>query len=605
MNANKAHKSNIQLIKAIWYHILPRRKFQIFLLFFVMLASSGLEVLSLLSIIPLLNFLRSPDSLWSNEFIRNNSLYFGLESANDLIFPVTMIFVLGTIISSLIKLLNLWLGAALSARIGGDLSRKLYRNNLYQEYSTQVERNSSEIVTESFIQLEATVSVVNQMLLTSTSLTLSLTFIGALLIYDWKVAVIFITTFGISYAIISKYTKIRIRKHSQFISDTQLKKIKAVSEGMGGIRDIILTSKQPLYLKRFADLDYPIRIKSAECSFLASFPKFSIEAIGYIFIGLLAFYLTLTLDDTSKVFPYLGVIALSAQKLLPNFQQIYGSWARIRAHNASVIKVLFSLDQKLPKYIDNDIVKGIQLRKNINLKNVDFRYGNDSKNIINNLNLVIKKGERIGITGSTGSGKSTLIDILIGLLEPSKGNLIVDDTYIGFKHSANLLRSWRSSISYVPQDIFLSDTSISENIAFGVLKDEINYTMVKESARRAQIANFIEDMPLKYETVVGERGIKLSGGQKQRIGIARAFYNLNKNPQVLILDEATSALDRKTESEVIKNIFLLGKDITIIMIAHRLSTIFYCDRVIKLTNGVIELDGTPEKVLGNPGALIS
>jgi ATP-binding cassette subfamily B protein len=273
-------------------------------------------------------------------------------------------------------------------------------------------------------------------------------------------------------------------------------------------------------------------------------------------------------------------LALGAQKLLPVMQQIYHACSTIQGNYSSLQSTLTFLDQKMPR--DHSNLNSLQLKfhKSIQLSGLQFRYTSQNHDVIKNLNLTIKKGDRIGIIGETGSGKSTLIDILMGLLEPTKGSLKID----GKKITALNVRSWQKHIAHVPQFIFLSDTTIAENIAFSVDKKAINYELVHDAANRAKLHKVINQFPNKYNTKIGERGIKLSGGQRQRIGIARALY---KHADVFIFDEATSSLDNKTEDLVMNSLDDLGSEITIIMIAHRLTTLKKCNKIIEIADGKI------------------
>jgi ATP-binding cassette subfamily B protein len=277
----------------------------------------------------------------------------------------------------------------------------------------------------------------------------------------------------------------------------------------------------------------------------------------------------------------LGVLAFGAQRLLPVMQQAYASWSSIQGGKASLQDALDLLDQPLPDHINNLSFQVLKFKKQIAIKQLSFRYGNTTPYILKELDFKISKGSRVGFIGSTGSGKSTLLDIIMGLLQPTEGFLEVDEELITKQNQ----RSWHSHIAHVPQAIFLSDGTIEENIAFGVPRHLIDRKRVLRSAEQAQISESIESWPNKYQTLVGERGVRLSGGQRQRIGIARALY---KQADVIILDEATSALDNDTEEAVMKVINNLNPDLTIMIVAHRISTLRNCSQIIKLNNGRIE-----------------
>jgi len=281
---------------------------------------------------------------------------------------------------------------------------------------------------------------------------------------------------------------------------------------------------------------------------------------------------------------------LGAQRLLPSLQQIYYAWASILGSQASLADTLALLDQPLPERQFQPSTEPLSFKDTVRFENVYFRYGRETPWVLKGINLVVAKGTRVGFVGGTGSGKSTTLDLLMGLLTPTKGKILIDAKSATGKR----LRSWQQSIAHVPQNIYLADTTLAENIAFGVHKDKINYDRVKRAARQAQIADYIESRPEGYQTYVGERGARLSGGQRQRIGIARALY---KQASVLVFDEATSALDNATEQLVMDSIGALNRDLTIVIIAHRLTTVRQCDVIIELEHGKVVAQGSYEQLI--------
>ena len=352
--------------------------------------------------------------------------------------------------------------------------------------------------------------------------------------------------------------------------------VKAIQEGLGGIRDVIIDRSQKFYCKLYKEADISMRKAAGSNAFIEQSPRFIMEAIGMSLIAGLAYFMVLQDENTAAVVPVLGTLALGAQRLLPILQQIYSSYSSIKGSYASLYDVLDLLDQTLPDFSSSSNLAPLTFDREIELNNVSFRYKYNSPWILNKINLKIKKGERIGFIGVTGSGKSTLLDIIMGLLVPVKGKMLVDGVYVTEKNRV----LWRANIAHVPQSVYLSDGTIKENIAFGVPKEHIDFNEIKKATQQAQLATLIEEWPEKYQTVVGERGVRLSGGQRQRIGIARALY---KGANVLIFDEATSALDNETEQAVMESIEVLGKGITILIIAHRLTTLRKCDKVVELS----------------------
>tara|TARA_A100001035_G_C27785608_1_gene504177 strand:- start:1712 stop:3073 length:1362 start_codon:yes stop_codon:yes gene_type:complete len=447
--------------------------------------------------------------------------------------------------------------------------------------------NTSEILNASTTQMRETNILIYSTLVLITSALISISLYFGLLLINWEIAIISALIFGFSYYFLALILKEKLSINSYLIANLGEKQIKSMQEGLGAIKDILLAGNQKIYLNEYKSADLPMRIKTAQNQILAYFPKYGFEALGMLLIACLALFSSNSSSGTTIIL--LGSFALAAQKMLPAIQNIYSSWAIIKSFSSSLEKVLKILRLTPPLKFDLIQKRNKNLFKSsIQLKNISFSYSSNKKPILDNINLEVYSGNKIGLIGKTGSGKSTLIDILIGLLKPKNGVLLVDNIDIHSKKikSYNLLNSWKSIIAYVPQHIYLSDTSITENIAFGIDKDQIDMSRVIYAAEIAQIHQFIEKLPNKYETFIGERGIRLSGGQRQRIGIARALY---KDFKILVLDEATSALDNATEKALMRSLDKLSKDITIFMIAHRLSTLKSCDKIFELTSGELIL----------------
>jgi ATP-binding cassette subfamily B protein len=316
------------------------------------------------------------------------------------------------------------------------------------------------------------------------------------------------------------------------------------------------------------------------------------DTFGMIAIALLAFYLSQDQHGIAGAVPVLGALAIGAQRLLPLIQQIYSSWAVIVSSQESLRDSLKFFDFSHPLIQKEKEQEPLSFNERIQFKNVGFRYDDSLPFVLKGLNLTITKGARVGIVGATGSGKSTLLDILMGLLSPSQGEVSVDNVALNDEN----LQAWQKNIAHVPQAIYLADTTIAENIAFGIDQAAIDMSKIRTVAAQAQIDQLIEGLPLGYREMVGERGIKLSGGQRQRIGVARALY---KDSKVLIFDEATSALDSTTESQLISTITKISPDVTVIQVAHRLSTLQNCDLIITLENGEVANIGTYHQLIEN------
>jgi len=396
--------------------------------------------------------------------------------------------------------------------------------------------------------------------------------------------------FGGIYIFVIQSTKRRLRIHSERISQESNHVIKALQEGLGGIRDVLIDGTQSVYCEVYQKADGPLRRAQANVVIIASTPRFGIEALGMVLIAILALSLAAGTNGLVTAIPVLGALALGAQRMLPIMQQAYGSWTAMRGTEGLLRDTLDLLDQELPNFANTGFNEPISFKSDIKLENLSFRYAPGAPWVVQNFNLTIPKGARIGFIGSTGSGKSTLLDIVMGLLQPTMGTLSIDSEIISQENH----RNWQAHIAHVPQAIFLADSTIAENIAFGVPEKLIDHDRVREAASKAQIAATIESWDKQYNTFVGERGVRLSGGQRQRIGIARALY---KNADVIVFDEATSALDNETEQNVMEAIESLGSELTILIVAHRLSTLKKCTNIVELANGNIVRTGTYEEIV--------
>ncbi|WP_255001173.1 ABC transporter ATP-binding protein [Cyanobium sp. Alchichica 3B3-8F6] len=542
---------------------------------------------------PFLAVLSNPQQLWQQPLIQALALRVGYNQPQQLVLPATAAFALAAVVAALIRLLNLWLNGRLAAGVGSDLSCEVYRRTLYQPYQVHVQRNSSTLITALTGHIVNTLQALNVVLQIISSLVVAAGLLIGLLLIDWLVAVSTAGLFGIAYGLVAATSRRRLQQNGARIAEASNQRVKALQEALGAIRDVLLDGSQASYLELYRRADRTQRQLESKNVFLSTFTRYALEALGLVAIAALGGLLVLQRGSGSSVIPLLGALALGAQRLLPALQQIYAGWANLKSWTASMAAVIELLEQPLPQ--QQDVAEPLILQHSVRLQAVRFRYAPELPEVLQGLDLEIRRGERIGLIGSTGSGKSTLVDVLMGLLVPSGGRLLVDGLDLHDSTHAERLAGWRVAVAHVPQSIYLADSSIAENIAFGVPQHAINFERVKLSADQAQIASFIESRPEGYASFVGERGIRLSGGQRQRIGIARALY---KQASVIVLDEATSALDTITEEAVMEAVDGLRKDLTIVIIAHRLSTVKNCDRVIRLNQGVMSVEGPPHPVLG-------
>ncbi len=582
--ANKNKGSTKFLLSGIWRHLAARRRAQLVVLMFIMLASGLSEILTMGAIIPFLSVLTSPNILWQNNYINPILKFLNISSDFQLICLCSLLFALAAILSASIRLINLWFNEKLSAVIGSDLSTESFARTLYQPYLNHLQKNTSEVMSTSTTQISHTITVVSSTLGLCTGFIISISILIALILIDWYAALIACIVFISAYGLIILLTKARLYSNSLITAYSSKQQIKALQEGLGAIREILLDGSQRIYIEEFRKADYSFRSTQANSSFLSTFPRYGLEALGLVFITLLAILLLSQRGDSSSLLPTLGAIALGAQRLLPSLQQLYAGISSVRSYSKSVSNVITSLDQPIDFSANKKNLKPLIMQECIELKNVSFRYASDLPFVLENVNIRINKGECVGVVGKTGSGKSTFQDILMGLLEPTSGQILIDGHDLYDKNYPCRLLEWRLSLSHVPQDIFLTDNSIASNIAFGVPNSHINNSKLIECSDSAQLSSFIYSTTADFQTVVGERGVRLSGGQRQRIGIARALY---KGSEILVLDEATSALDTRTESAVMKSINDLSSNLTMIIVAHRHSTLSNCDSIYQIQDGCV------------------
>ncbi len=556
-----------------------------------MIIASLLEVVSVGAVLPFLGVLTSPEQVYQYSLMQPLIQTLELSSPSQLLLPLTILFIVAALLAGLIRLLLLYVMTRLSYATGADLSISIYRRTLYQEYQVHVSLNSSEVVNSIITKTNTVIGgIITPALTFISSMILLIGIMGALFAINIIIALSTFIGFGLLYWLVVRYTKDQLKYNSQTIADQSTHMVKSLQEGLGGIRDVLIDGTQQFYCKLYRNADLPLRRALGDNSFISGSPRHVMEAIGMALIAGLAYVVTQQDGGMVAAIPILGALALGAQRLLPALQQIYRSYSTIKGSKSSFEDVLNLLDQPLPEYADQPPPKPIPFEKEIKLTNLNFRYTEDSSWVLKNINLSLEKGTRIGFIGATGSGKSTLLDIIMGLLPSTNGELIIDQQPINSQNR----RAWQAHIAHVPQNIFLSDSSIEENIAFGITKEQIDHQRVKKAAKQAQISEMVEGWKEGYQTFVGERGIRLSGGQRQRIGIARALY---KEANVLIFDEATSALDNQTEQEVMKAIEDLGKEITVLIIAHRLTTLKSCDKIIKLDKDYAIRTGSYEEMI--------
>ncbi len=572
-------------LKRLWAQLSRRRRLQALMLVVLTLASSLAEMLSLGSVVPFLAVLAEPERIWGTGKAQWMAGLMGWQDSADLVLPLCLAFAGAALLAGAVRIQTLRGTIALANGIGSDLSIEVYRRTLYQPYAVHLQRNSSETISAISTEVDQVVGMLNGLLQLASAGLVSLGLVVVLIWLNPGVTLAVAAVVGGGYGLLMGLSQRQLQRLGPAILRDQAQLIRSLQEGLGAIRDVILDGTQPIYQATYGQADRRLRRDRGSGQFMALAPRYGMEAVGLVAIALAALGLGAGRAGFLGALPVLGALALGAQRLLPSLQLIYSSWSGFRINLPALSSVLGYLEQPLAEADLAPATAPLQFKSEIRFQKLSFQYGPDLPWVLRDVDLTIRPGERIGIVGETGSGKSTLVDLLMGLLEPTIGEFQVD----GEPVRGEQLRRWRGAIAHVPQGIFLADASIAENIAFGVPKAAIDQARLEQACQQAQIAGLISTLEHGYATSVGERGVRLSGGQRQRIGIARALY---KRAPVLVFDEATSALDQATETEVMTAIDALSTDLTIVMIAHRLSTLERCDRLLRVNQGQLQAEET-------------
>lgn len=577
-------------LEALYRLMSPERRRHFHLSMILMLLGAVAELVTIGAVLPFLAIISDP--AWAEQVgaIRFVFGLLGWSAGEPKLLPAAALLAAAAIFAGAVRLWLAWVTQAFVFRFGHEVGVGIYARMLRRPYLYHVGRNSSEAIAAVEKVQSALFAVLLPVMQGVVAAFMAIFIIAALVAIDPATALISAAVVAAIYAAISLATQQWLRRTSRTIGDAHTKRIQQVQEGLGGIRDILLDKSQPVFERAFTDLDGRLRRAQTHSTFLSAAPRLAIESLGIVLIAALALHLSSREGGLLAAIPVLGAMAMGAQRLLPLLQTIYVAINRTAGSLYMLDEITALASAPLPPLAKPD--KPLELADALVFDKVSFAYPNAGRPSLSNVDLTIRRGERIGLIGETGSGKSTLLDLLMGLLDPAGGRILIDGAPLG---PANV-DAWQAQIAHVPQFIYLSDATIAANIAFGAEEGSIDMARVREAARAARMADFIEDLPDGYETRVGERGIRLSGGQRQRIGIARA---LHKQASLIVLDEATSALDDETEAAVIEGILRERPGVTIVMVAHRLSSLAGCDRLIRLQNGTVAESGAYAELVEN------
>jgi ABC-type multidrug transport system fused ATPase/permease subunit len=593
MTILKISPGKLLSLRLLWKAISVRRRSQLLALQLLSIAAAAGEVANLGALLPFLHLLANPSE--------------ALKSLGPLSIPLRQIpedyllFGLGTgfmfmvAVSTVLRVYTVRNQLRLAALITADFGEQIFSAVLSRPYAWHLQHNSSMVLAYLTKDVDQLAGIIQTFLLAVVNFAIVILLGGSLIALAPRVMLMVILLLGIFYLLVFHFSRGTLRSDGQLITANHQASLQVAQEALGGIRDVLLDRSQNFFMKAYQDCNRSARLAMAGINIKAQVPRYFIEGFAVLLITSLSLILAISGEGIEKQIPILGTLILGAYRLLQPLQQCFNAISNLQANQSSLLRLSPFLQLSVetikrpakPYAVASlDIVSPTRLEKHnsplVELKSVNFRYHSNGNWVLQDINLSIEHGEKIGIVGTTGSGKSTMSDLILGLIQPTKGNIFVfgKDLFL----MPNLLEIWHGKVAHVPQHIYLSDSSFAANIAFGVSAESIDNSRVRYAAQKACISTLIEASPHGYDTLVGERGVRLSGGQRQRIGIARAFY---KNADLLVLDEATSALDNRTESEVTQAIDGLSDDLSLIVIAHRLSTLRNCDRIIVIENGII------------------
>ena len=572
------------------------------LLFLMILIMSILDMIGVASIIPFIAVLTNPDLVESNNYLNymfQFSKKYGVENIQEFLILLGVLMFIILVTSLTFKAITTYFQVRFVQMREYSIGKRFVEASLNQPYIWFLDKNSADLgktVLSEVGQVIATGLRPFIQLIADSMVTIAI--IILLIIVDPKLMLIVFFSLSSTYVLIYAFTKRFLKRMgTERLKNNELR-FTAVSEAFGAAKEIKISGLEESYTKRFSNAAYIFASHQSYALSIEQVPRYILEAIAFGGIMLLILYLMSQTGSFNTALPIISVYVFAGYRLMPALQSIYRS-VTLLTYVGPSIEALVKNFKGLKKVELTKNKDFLPLNKKITLRNIHFSYPNTSRKALKDINVIIPAKTTVGFMGTTGSGKTTMVDTILGLLEPQEGTLEVDGNLITKKN----LRSWQHSIGYVPQHIYLADDTISANIAFGIDPENVDQKKIEKAAILANLHSFvIEELPNKYQTKVGERGIQLSGGERQRIGIARALYS---NPQLLILDEATSALDNQTEAAIMDGINSLSKDITIIIIAHRLSTLNKCYNIIKLEKGEIINQGKFDEMVDSKGSINS
>ncbi|MBW6392013.1 ABC transporter ATP-binding protein/permease [Halomonas sp. Y3S6] len=579
------------LLKELYSLLTPRQRKRFLRLQLLVVIMAFAEIASVAAIAPFMSVVGDMSRLEGEGMLAQLYAAIGADSPRTFLFWLGSAVLLVMIVGTGFSMLTTWRMAMFANSVGAQISQRLYTHYLHQPWLFHASGSSSQLTKQVAQETQrVTNSILNPVLQLNAKLAMAGFMVVGLVFYDPMVTLFGLAMFLFAYVLLFKVVRRRLADNGRRISNMNTLRYKLMNEGFGGIKDVLLLGRQALFTQRFIQSSDKLARAQGVNQALSEVPRYAMQLIAFGSIMLLVLYLLgVHQGSLGHMLPVLSVYALAGFKMLPAFQQAYQSLAKIKGNMAAFESIREAMQHSYHQAIDQDAVatmaaaelaapEKLIVNTEIQLHDISLTYPGKEEPALKDLTLTIPAKQVIGLVGASGSGKSTAIDVLLGLIQPQQGELLVDGQPI---NDANR-RKWQNSIGFVPQSIFLADASIRENIAFGIPPENIDEARIHQAIRMAHLDELIEELPQGLDTHVGERGVQLSGGQRQRIGIARALYD---DADVLVLDEATSALDGITEKLIMDAIHDFSGKKTIIMIAHRLATVRQCDSIFLLANG--------------------
>ncbi len=562
---------------------------------FLVVLMAFAELGSVLSIGPFMALVGDMSQLQGDGIVGDIYRMSGLEDPQSFLFWVGIGVLLALTIAALISMFTTWRLSMYATRVGAELSSRLYSHYMHQPWLFHASGSSSQLTNKIAQECgRITGGIINPLMQMNARIVMAVLMVIAIFAFNPAVAIIGLAIFGTAYMAMYRIVRQRLIRNGGIISTSNRMRFKMMGEGFGGIKDALLLGRQEVFTDRFQQASFRLASAQGKNQIMSQIPRFIMELVAFGSVIFLILYLLAAHDgNLGTILPLLSIYALAGFKLLPAFQQIYSSISGIRGSLVAFeglrddLRASATASLQLTPRANSD--EHLTPRESIELKNVQFTYPGKAEPALRDLTMTIGVNQVIGLVGASGSGKSTAIDILLGLIQPENGELLIDGEPI----TKQQLRAWQNSLGFVPQSIFLADSSIRENIGFGLPPELVDEEKVQRAATMAHLDELLAELPEGLNTRVGERGVQLSGGQRQRIGIARALYH---DADVLILDEATSALDGITEKLIMDAIHDFSGKKTIIMIAHRLATVRQCDSIYLLEKGEVTDQGTYDEL---------